>query len=758
MAVVSHKLKSAFEGALVGGGDPASSPLYVFGPFLTLIVGAGVASVTFGTSVWLAVLTVVAVAIMYRLVMRWVIDGSGGSGLCEEEFGTWAIKINAGITLIEYTLTFLVSIAALVTFVSDRFVFIGQFHLVFSLRTWIAVIVTLLVGLSVNFGPKASARIFGPATLGVLLLLWAMIFATIWKQGLHFPSVHLAAFHLKNIHYTLGGYARILALMTGIEVFANLVSAYHGPAKERSKKAFGSLLIIMGTTSLTMLIVGPAILHYANPLNTQVSVFTQTMDALLPKPIAYIGTFLGVMVLLSAAAASMHGIQNLVIGLRYRHYVPSWFGSVNRFDVAGYAVWSIVGVCVTLLIVFGTHEHTYLSLYAAGVFILLSLTSWACVKRLYMQVKQEALSQNTIQFVTILIAAILTTLATVIIFEERFLSGAWLYLVLTPVLYLFFGYFRRKLGQPKTVSDRITGAISSSVLPGIDGAYFYHEGIQFKNILVPLDQSPIAELSISCAQTIARNYAGTIHFMTVLSKDDQEKSEQLGRHVSISQEESAKHYLDDVKADLLESGYRINACVKVGNPAEEITKASLQNIDLVIMTTHGRGLMRRWVASTTTTDVIYETTPPLIVLRPTDTWRSTRTRFKHLLVTLDGSQISEQIIPYVKEIASKFSSHVTLLSVPEGSDTDAYVSEMKSYLKKIAKRFNKQGIAVDTHVVGSDPYQTILQMSVSLSTDLIMVVTHGRGGIKRQDSVRIGSVTEKLLQQSECPLFVVSAK
>ena len=50
---ISHKLSNSFEGALAGGGDPATSPLYVFGPFLRLIIVGGVASVTFGAAVWL---------------------------------------------------------------------------------------------------------------------------------------------------------------------------------------------------------------------------------------------------------------------------------------------------------------------------------------------------------------------------------------------------------------------------------------------------------------------------------------------------------------------------------------------------------------------------------------------------------------------------------------------------------------------------------------------------------------------------------
>ena len=77
-ANVSHKLKNAFEGALAGGGDPATSPLYVFGPFLKVLVG-GIAldalGISFGASLWMVVITIAVVSAMYRLVMQWVTDG-----------------------------------------------------------------------------------------------------------------------------------------------------------------------------------------------------------------------------------------------------------------------------------------------------------------------------------------------------------------------------------------------------------------------------------------------------------------------------------------------------------------------------------------------------------------------------------------------------------------------------------------------------------------------------------------------------------
>ncbi|NOZ06064.1 MAG: APC family permease [Chloroflexi bacterium] len=448
MAHVSHKLSNSFEGALAGGGDPATSPLYVFGPFLKLIVIAGIAQVTFGASVWLVVFTIAVVSAMYRLVMAWITDGSGGSGLNEEEFGGWAVKINAAITFIEYTLTFLVSMAALVTFIADRFPILNASVSGIQYRTLVAILLSVATGWLVNRGPKAATRTFGPATGGVLLLLWAMVFTTIWKFGLHLPAIHMAAFTPPALNFTFSGYARILAVMTGIEVFANLVPAYDGDPRDKSNKAFGSLIIIMGTASVAMLIVGPAIFRLSDPLNGQVSVFTQAMDKLLPAPLPYLGTLVGVAVLLSASAASAQGLQNLALGLRERKYIPESIGRRNRFEVADKPVWIEVGVVVLCFLVFGTSEETYLALYAAGVFILLSMTGWAATKRLLREQRTVFSRKRLVTIVGTITAAVLTSGATVIIFGERFREGAWVYLLFIPVLYAFFSYFRWNLGDP----------------------------------------------------------------------------------------------------------------------------------------------------------------------------------------------------------------------------------------------------------------------------------------------------------------------
>ena len=415
---------------------------------LGLIVPAGVAAVTFGASIWLAVLTVAVVSVMYRLVMEWVTDGTGGTGLSEEQFGPWAGKINASITIVEYTLTALVSLSALVTFVSDRFPQLAEPVFGISGRALLAAGLAIVTAALVNQGPRRVSQVFGPATAGVLVLLWTMVISTIWQDGLQLPRINPAAFNAEHAGFTFGGYARILALMTGIEVFANMVAAYDGPPRERSRKAFGSLLIVMVSTSVAMLIVGPAILSRADLSRTDVSVFTQTMDALLPAPIALAGTIVGILVLLSATAAALGGLQYLGLGLTKRGYLPEELGTLNGAGVAARPVWLVTGSLIVFFLLLGTHEETYLAVYAAGVFVLLSMTAWAALKRLMGEPKRRlALIAAT------LLGALLTSGATALIFTERFLEGAWLYVVVIPVFYVVMSWTSGRSKAPLPVLE-----------------------------------------------------------------------------------------------------------------------------------------------------------------------------------------------------------------------------------------------------------------------------------------------------------------
>ena len=789
MAHVSHKLKNAVEGALAGGGDPATSPLYVFGPFLKLIVLAGVAQVTFGASVWLVILTITVVSAMYRLVMQWVIDGSGGSGLSEEEFGGWAVKINAAITFIEYTLTFLVSMSAMVTFIADRIPPLNNQFLWMQYRTVLAIALSILTGWLVNRGPKVAARAFGPATAGVLLLLWAMVIATIWKLGFHLPELNFQAFQPGYIGFTVNGYARILAVMTGIEVFANLVAAYEGEPAQKSKKAFTSLLIIMGTTGITMLVVGPAIFQLSDPTDLQVSVFTQTMDKLLPDPLPLLGTLVGVAVLMSASAASAQGLQNLALGLHERNYIPRYMGERNQFDVADKPVWLEVGIVIFCFTFFGTHEETYLAIYAAGVFILLSMTAWAVTKRLIRRLRAKFEVGTLFLIGGTIVAALMTTGSTGIIFAERFLEGAWTYFVLIPILYATFSYFRRHMGKPSAEMDYL-GLLDSAHLAGFGfGQYakaetmtengekamevtwqpdpkelstWRDEKVAIKNLVVLLDGSIYAAQALPVAKMLCRATGAKLHLLSSVKNYTQALQEQYEETA-----QSRRVYLENLSQMLLSEGYDVSFTVRPGFIADA-TAAYMQEtgIDLVVLSTKGKSGEKHWTKGGASRKLVRSVLKPILMVQATEDENHWVPRLKRILVALDGSIYSERTLPYARALAEAFKSELFLMSVPaipNASDYRApaeYLETLKNkkdanmhkFLHAIARGLRKDGLKVHTLVTGSIPAKAIIEVSKARHVDMIMMTSRGRGDLQL---LFLGSVAEQVVQGADQMVFMM---
>lgn len=789
MAHVSHKLKNAIEGALAGGGDPATSPLYVFGPFLKLIVLAGVAEITFGASVWLVILTIAVVSAMYRLVMQWVIDGSGGSGLSEEEFGGWAVKVNAAITFIEYTLTFLVSMAALVTFIADRIPLLNHQFLWTQYRTLLAIALSILTGWLVNRGPKVATRAFGPATAGVLLLLWVMVISTIIELGFHLPKLDPRAFHMGYVGFTLNGYARILAVMTGIEVFANLVAAYEGEPAQKSKKAFTSLLIVMGTTGITMLIVGPAIFQLADPTDPQVSVFTQTMDKLLPDPLPWLGTLVGVAVLMSASAASAQGLQNLALGLRERNYIPHYMGERNQFDVADKPVWLEVGIVTFCFVLFGTSEETYLAIYAAGVFILLSMTAWAVTKRLIRRLRKKFEVGTLFLIGGTIVAALMTTGSTGMIFLERFIDGAWTYFIFIPILYVTFSYFRRHMGKPSAEMDYL-GLLDSAHLAGFGfGQYatsetvmengekamevtwqpdpkklstWREEKVAINNLVVLLDGSIYAAQALPVAKMLCRATGAKLHLLSSVknyTKALQEQYEQTAQ--------SRRTYLEELSKILKSEGYDVSFTVRPGFIADATALYVREaDIDLVVLSTKGKSGEKHWAKGGASRKLVRSVLKPILMVQAKEDEIHWVPRLKRILIALDGSIYSERTLPYARALAKAFKSELFLMSVPAVPNAGDYRApaeyletlhnkkdvNMRKFLNAVARGLRKDGLRVHTLVTGSIPAKAIIDASKSRHVDMIMMTSRGRGGLQL---LFLGSVAEQVVQGADQMVFMM---
>ena len=132
-----------------------------------------------------------------------------------------------------------------------------------------------------------------------------------------------------------------------------------------------------------------------------------------------------------------------------------------------------------------------------------------------------------------------------------------------------------------------------------------------------------------------------------------------------------------------------------------------------------------------------------------------------ILVPLDGSECSENIIPKLEEIASNLKSSICLLRVvsahtfPGVDRTEAEVKvvrEAETYLQGLESRLKAKGFDVDTHVRYGDDVEEILDHAAQKEIGLIAMSTFGHRGVKR---FLLGSVAERVLRHTPKPVFLV---
>jgi len=137
--------------------------------------------------------------------------------------------------------------------------------------------------------------------------------------------------------------------------------------------------------------------------------------------------------------------------------------------------------------------------------------------------------------------------------------------------------------------------------------------------------------------------------------------------------------------------------------------------------------------------------------------------FQHILVPLDGSHLAEAALPVAAQLSKKLGSSVTLLHVieknaPEEIHGDRHLTnpdEACAYLEQIAEKYFDPEIRVETHVhtqeVENVP-QSIVEHTSELAPDLIVMCTHGAGGIRKWF---VGSIAQRVIGQGKMPILLV---
>jgi nucleotide-binding universal stress UspA family protein len=289
-------------------------------------------------------------------------------------------------------------------------------------------------------------------------------------------------------------------------------------------------------------------------------------------------------------------------------------------------------------------------------------------------------------------------------------------------------------------------------------------------LLVPLDGSELAERSLLYVKELAAGFNSEIQLIFV----DDVRHDATHRHLH-------EMYMDEISQQLRDqvsqtgSKSTIKVVTRDGEAASEvITYADENNVDLVVITSHGSTGIMPWTMGGVASKLVQHADFPILLIRSNGIkpkyWPVRN--FSSILVPLDGSEISESVIPHVKEIAQVLKSGVILMRVVEpvlhvrtigGPDhfayTDQQVGEMKleatEYLNKLSLEFSGTGSSISTELRVGNAANEIIKFAADSKIRLIAMSSHGKSGVSKWV---LGSVSDKVVHAGKTSILLIKHK
>lgn len=295
------------------------------------------------------------------------------------------------------------------------------------------------------------------------------------------------------------------------------------------------------------------------------------------------------------------------------------------------------------------------------------------------------------------------------------------------------------------------------------------------HILVPLDGSTLAECVLPHVIAIApvTNARVTLlHVMQPLQNGRGGAVDPIDWHL---QKQNSEKYLDQIVSQLKESGILgVDRVILEGGPANSVVEfARNNNIDLIVLSTHGQSGLSGWNVSSVVQKILLRSYTSILLVRAylPSSAGMTKVRYKRLFIAMDGSPRSEFVLPFAISLAQAHQSQVILETVVEKpkpinrfplSDEDTNLinkfvernyEAASRYLKQLVTQFSMKELKLQSHVSTGDSAITALHdMAEESNADLVMLVAHGYTGERRWP---YGSVTTSFIAYGNSSLMIM---
>src|SRR5579884_535055 len=446
-AQAEHERLTKFKALAVLSSDAISSVAYATEAILITLVAAGSGSLGTTLPISLAIVALLSiVALSYRQTIPAYPNGGGSYIVAKDNLGTLPGLIAAASLLIDYVLTVSVSVASGVQTLASAFPALAPYIVVIDI---VIVFMIMLVNLR---GVRESGSIFAIPTYFFIFSALALIAIGLFKAYILNHQPFIAPFHPAmgtnafppiseplTIFLILKAFAAGCSAMTGVEAISNGIPAFKKPETRNAAITLTWMATILGTLFIGITLLALTYGVSPTPGDSNPTVISQIAAHVFAGPLTFMFYLFSVgvlLVLVLAANTSFADFPRLSSLLARDNFMPHQFAF--RGDRLAFSI-GIVFLAIlasVLLIVFGGNTDLLINLYAVGVFMSFTLSQGGMVRH-WWKLRNEHPGWQRSMFINGL-GAVTTMLVAIIIAFSKFSSGAWIVVILIPLLILMF--------------------------------------------------------------------------------------------------------------------------------------------------------------------------------------------------------------------------------------------------------------------------------------------------------------------------------
>jgi amino acid transporter len=423
-------------GIPIFGLDALSSAAYGPEAALTLLLPLGVAGVAYILPISLSIIALLTIVYFsYLQTIEAYPNGGGSYTVASENLGTFPGLLAAAALMIDYVLTAAVGISAGVGALVSAAPSMEKYTLPLCLG--ILVIITII-----NLrGVRETGAVFLLPTylfLGTLLITIIMGCAKAFAAGGHpqpvepFPHAP-AALEMAGAWILLKAFASGCTAMTGVEAVSNGVRAFREPTARHARMSLTAIiaLLIVLLAGIAYLVKAYGIAATPPGSSGYQSVLSMLVAAVAGHGAFYYVTMAGILLVLALSAnTAFADFPRLCRVIAHDSFLPRSFGVRGRRLVYSQGIYALALLCAILLTIFGGVTDRLIPLYAVGAFLAFTLSQAGMVahwRRVGGRHSGAVMAINAI-------GAIVTGITVVVVLVAKFIDGAWIVLVLIPIM------------------------------------------------------------------------------------------------------------------------------------------------------------------------------------------------------------------------------------------------------------------------------------------------------------------------------------